>query len=214
MSLILEITTNEAHDFCVLYDGLSPLRKRIWDKISSLSRSWTDVKPSQSKLAEWCKCSRSAISEAFKIFKDYGWMDLLSRGWKRSKRILIHPTKRQIDVAGRCYFSQVRATHRATHTTTYQPKKSTSRVTSEIAIPQRVENMKISLDSKLKLSMVSEYIIQETIYQSQKKSKQGFKPNNAEKYFVETALKMAQKQGLKLDWRSYYFTKEKYERRV
>ncbi len=208
MSIYLEVKCDENLDFFEIYDMLSPLRKRIWNKIAEKCRSWTNVIPSQSTIAKWCDCSRSAVSEAFRIFKNHGWIYLQSRGWKKSKKICMPHSKQHIDVVNRKWFKTVRATHRATHTYNTYTKDTSSR-TGEIAIPQYLGKLDISTDSKIKLSLVPEHIYQETLYQCQKKSKLGFKPECAEKYFVGTAIKMAEKMGLKIDWRSYYYTKSK-----
>ncbi len=203
MSLYLKIDQDEASEFFEKYDSLSPLRKKIWNKAVALTNRWKVCNPSQTKIATWCMCSRSAVSEAFRIFKEWGWLALLSRGFKKSKTLLISHSKRQIDVFKRQYFKRVEATHRATYTySTF--KKITSRKTGSLHISEHLKKLNISLDAKLKLSLVSENIFQETKYQCEKKSKTGWKPRDETKYFIGTALGIAKNRGFKLDWPAYY----------
>lgn len=207
MALVLQIETSETYDFFVLYDNLSPLRQKIWNKIVQCCRDWTICVPAQATLAGWCGCSRSAVSEAFKIFKDYGWMSLQSRGWKRSKKIFIPHSKQQIDVIGRNYFKKIEATYRATYiSSTYKKRTSKDGLSASkpLDIPIWLMNLKISQEAKLKLSLLPESIFQETHHQCKRKAKLGFKPENEENYFVGTAFKIAEKKGVTINWRSYY----------
>ena len=214
MSLVLHIDTDENYDFFVLYDLLSALRKLIWNKLAKLTREWTNVMPSQSKLALWCGCSRSAVSEALQLFKSYGWIHLESRGWKRPKKILISHSKQQVDVKNRNYFKNVRtttsssakATHKATHTLYTEKKKTSKKEPCLIAIRHFLKKKEIPLEVQLKLSMVSEYAYQETLFQCDKRAKKGFKPDDEFRYFAQVAIKIAIKNGEKLDWPSYFYT--------
>jgi len=56
------------------------------------------------------------------------------------------------------------------------------------------------------LSLLPENIYQETLYQCEKKARSGFFPDDQVKYFVGTAVKMAQKNGIRIDWIKYYKT--------
>jgi hypothetical protein len=137
-------------------------------------------------------------------------MNLQSRGWKRSKTILVPHSKQQIDLVNRKYFKEVRATYRATHTlSTYRKTTSTDGLSAfqPLKIPIWLFNTKISNDAKLKLSLLSENVYQETLHYCQRRAKAGFKPDNEEKYFMGAAFKIAEKQGVKIDWRPYYNTK-------
>jgi hypothetical protein len=147
-----------------------------------------------------------------RLFQDYGWMNLHSRGWKRSKKISIHPSKLQIDKINRNYFKEVRATYRATHTIpTYRKRSSTDGLSASkpLDIPIWLMNLKISHDSKLKLALLPESVFRETHHQCLRRQKLGFQPDNAEKYFVGAAFKIAEKQGVKVNWPSYYYSKNK-----
>lgn len=208
MPLTLQIDADEKYEFFVLYDQLSPLRKKIWNKIADRCRAWTDMKASQSKIAEWCECSRSAISEALRLFQNYGWINLQSRGWKKSKRVHMPHTKQQIDVNNRNYFKEVRATYKATHTIPTYRKNTGKKDTGLIDICQRFKKKEIPIEVQLKLSMVSEYARQEAFYQCQKKAKKGFKPDDEARYIAQVAIKIAVKNGEKLDWPSYFYTRD------
>lgn len=198
MELWLKIDQDERSEFFELYDTLSPLRKKIWNKVVQKARHYKICNFSQSKLADWCDCSRSAISEAFKLFKEWGWLWLKSRGWKRTKTINIPLSKKQIDVTNRQYFKRVEATYRATHT--YSKYKSNTSRPGEIKIPDYLRKKDIPIEAKLKLSLVSEHIYQEAYYQCQKKCKNGWKPNDPIAYFVGTAMRMAEKSGIFVDY--------------
>lgn len=205
MSLYLKIDQDEAANFFEKYDTLSPLRKKIWQKTVALTRRWLVAQPSQSKIAAWCGCHRSTVSEAFRLFKKWGWLTLLSRGFKKSKTLLISTSKKQIDLYNRQYFKRVEATYRATHTySTY--KKRTSRETGTLDIAFYLRNLNISLDAKLKLSMVPEVIYRDALESAKSDAKKGKKFDNKERYLVGVAIKMAQKRGYPLNWGAYYRT--------
>lgn len=206
MALTLQLDTDELYDFFVLFDNLSPLRKRIWMKIVAMCRRWTISIPSQSTIAKWCKCSRSAVSEAYRIFQDYGWLVLQSRGWKRSKKHFISESKKQIDMQNRRYFKRVEATYRATHTVSSYKKNTSVKPTGEISIRERFKNRGIPLSVQLKLSMVTEACFEEAYFQCMKKADKGFKPDDECKYLCGVALSIAQKRGERLNWPAYYYT--------
>ncbi len=201
--LYLKIDQDENFEFFEKYDSLSPLRQKIWRKIADLCRKWVLCKPSQTKIAEWCGCCRSAVSEAFKLFKEWGWLSLLPRGWKKSKTLLIPHSKRQIDVVNRQYFKRVEATYRATHTySTY--RKVTGRKTGGLDIPIGIQKMNLSYENKLKFSLVSEKTRQDALESAKLDYSRGKIIHKQEDYVIGTAIKMAQKRGETLDWRAYY----------
>lgn len=163
--------------------------------------------PSQSKIAEWCGCSRSAVSEAFRIFQQHGWINLQSRGWKRSKSIFMPHSKQMIDTVNRKYFKRTEATYRATHT--YSIYKNITSRASEI--PKKSldpsllgKKLGFSNDGCLKLSLVSEHVQQEALKCAKELGKQGWLPHNQERYFIGMAFKMAEKCGEVIEWRKYY----------
>ena len=214
MDLYLKIDQDENFEFFEKYDALSPLRQKIWRKIADLARKWAVCKPSQSKIAKWCECSRSAVSEAFKLFKEWGWLSLLSRGWKKSKTLLIPHSKRQMDIINRQYFKRVEATYRATHT--YSIYKNNTSIDSE-AVKKSFNKLEpshlghklgFSIDGSLKLSLFSESIQQEALRKAKFLGKSGWRPDSDEKYFIGMMVKIAENQGQKIDWRSYYQAKK------
>jgi len=203
MSLYLKIDQDENAEFFQKYDTLSPLRKKIWDKIAECTRKWLVACPSQIKIATWLGCHRSAVSEAFKLFKEWGWLALLSRGFKKSKTLLISHSKRQIDVVNRQYFKRVEATYRATHTySTY--RKVTGRKAGRLDIPIYLQKLNLSLDQKLKLALVSEITYRDALESAKLDHSRGKKINEINGYVVGTAIKMAQKRGERLEWGKYY----------
>lgn len=204
MSLYLKIDADENAEFFTRYDMLSPLRQKIWNKICQLCRRWLVAKPSQSKIAEWCGCSRSAVSEAFKLFKEWGWLTLLSRGFKKSKTILISPSKTQLDVIKREYFKRVEATYGATHTYSIY-KNITGRRKGEILQPPKcVEKFGFELKDSLKMALVPEVTLQEALRKAKDLGKQGWRPDKDGPYLAGIAVNMAKNNGIALDWPSYY----------
>lgn len=209
MALYLKLETDENYDFFVLFDNLSPLRQKIWRKLVQKCQAWTLVQPNQTSIAKWCGCSRSAVSEAFRLFKDYGWLSLQSRGWKRSKKIFIPLSKQQIDLEKKDYFRSVKATYRATHTNITRETYTGKKTAGDIAIRHPLKNKEMPLELKLKLSMVSECTFNEALFQCKKIAKKGFKPNDEAKYLSGVCINIAKRKGEKLDWRSYYSTLNK-----
>lgn len=209
MSLFLQVDSNEQYQFYEKFDRLSPLRQRIWRKLIEKSRDYVVHKTNQSKLAKWCGCSRSAISEAFRIFKTYGWMWLQSRGWKRSKIIEIPISKRQMDLDKKSYFHRVQATYRATLTTSTR-KSSASTTGSQILglkIAPHLEKTKFCIKDKLKLSLVAENFYKAGMEAAEEKYNKGKLPSDRIfKYIIGTAISMAKKVGEKINWPSYYHT--------
>lgn len=206
MDLYLKIDQDENFQFFEKYDTLSPLRKKIWAKIVQIARKWVIAQPSQSKIALWCECSRSAVSEAFKLFREWGWLALVSRGFKKSKTLLIPHSKRQLDVVNRQYFKRVEATYGATHTYSMF-RKQTSNPTGclkPLEISTWLQKTTLSLDAKLKLSLFSEHTYQETLYSCKLQASKGNVFANPEQYFIGAAVKKAKQKGEKVDWKRYY----------
>ena len=205
--IVLKINQDEKYEFFCLFDKLSKLRKEVWKLIVWWCKRFTTAQPSQTRIAEKLGCCRSAVSEAFKLFKTYGWMFLTSRGFKKSKILGIPQHLQQIDLVNREYFRRVEATYRATHSYS-NIKKNTSKA-CEIKIPFYLEKKDLPLEVKLKLSLVPENVYQETYHQCKNRFKAGFRPRNDFKYFVDTALGIAKNNAIKINWPSYYRTLEK-----
>jgi len=207
MQLYLSVESDENYKFYEIFDRLSPLRKRIWKKITEKSRAYNVFKISQSKLATWCFCSRSAISEAFALFKSFGWMWLESTGWKRPKTINIPISKRQMDLDKKQYFHRVQATYTATLTTSTR-KCITSTTGSQnlgLKIAPHLEKVRISEQSKLKLSLVEENYYHSALERAKAKHAKGeLSPERIERYVVGTALNMAKTHGQNINWPGYY----------
>jgi hypothetical protein len=203
MNSIVKVHQDTSWSFFAKYDKLGALEKKIWQMAVWWVKRFPSAHPSQTKLSEKVGCSREHVNRAFSKFKDYGWIHLISRGHKRSKIISIPEPLIMIDVVKREYFKRIEITSDITHS--YSNYKSkTSRRTGPLVIPNYLQKLNISLDAKLKLSLVPEYIYQETKYQCQKKAKSGWKPDNEVKYLVGAAIRMAQNKGHKLEWEKYY----------
>ncbi len=210
-SLFLKIDADENYQFYEKFERLSPLRKKIWKKVVDKSRKYIVFKVRQSKLATWCECSRSAISEAFKLFKEYGWMWLQSTGWKRPKIIEISTSKKQMDLDKKSYFHRVQATYRATLTTS-TTKINTSRASSSFEVPLHIERLGISFKNKLKLSLVPENIYNQALETAKYHHAKGMEfKTSIENYVVGTAIRMAEKMKLPMNWKGYYQKMKDYK---
>ncbi len=216
----LEIEQDEIFTFRSLFDALSPLRKRIWKCILAYTLKYPHAIPRQKTIANDCGCSRSAISEAFRIFIDVGWLTLLSRGGHKSK-ILMIPPKYQSELLYKCKGKKIvrvvyeKATIRATpiiaNRSNTVSSTGTGNLTSPafqelIQIPPKINNLPLSFEDKLKLSMVPEWAYQETLYRVKKYHKSCHKIRDQGAYFVGTALNIFIKQGGKLPWGRFYKT--------
>lgn len=207
-TLYLEINQNEDYEFFTQYDTLSPLRKKIFRTLQKKVIQYPVCNVSQSTLAKWCGCSRSAVSEAFKLFRDWGWITLKSRGWKRPKTVQMPHSKQQIDVVERKYFKSVRATYRATHTYSNIYKyTSSSRVHQEIK--NRTKNLsdRFSYDQKLRLAGLA-YLDDEILLSSdriyQENLSKGKKIDNRIEYTISIGLNLCKKHGYKYPWKEVY----------
>jgi hypothetical protein len=137
-------------------------------------------------------------------------MALESRGKRRSKILHLVNSIAQIDLVDRQYFKRVEITSQITHS--YHSRRVFTSKTSHLAkqqkepikIPPLAIKMNFSSTNALKLGLVSECVVQETLYQCKKKGQAGFRPQNEESYFVGMAINIAKKRGEKLDWQAYY----------
>lgn len=201
--LILKINQDEKYEFFYHYDTLGDLQKKIWNAAVWWCKTFPNAHPRQQKIAEYVGCSRKHVNSTFKKFIQLGWLILISRGAKRAKILFVGDSLLQIDLVNREYYKRVEVTHEVTHNITTK-KKHTSRGAGEIPIPHYLERLKISRESKLKLSLLPEKIYQETLHTCKKLSASGWQPENGEKYFVGTAIRLAENQGIRPDWRRYY----------
>lgn len=208
----IEIEVDEERKFHEVFDALSPLRQKIWLKLVWYVYTFPIVKPSQSTIARACHCSRQAVSEAFRIFKAHSWMVLISRGWMKSKTILISdhlmsPEMYKNRGIKRVVFPYERATYGATHIKTSIKDKKTSTTGEfkpEPKIQEHLKKLDIPFDAKLKLSTLSQDIYTKALESCQKKAVNGFKPDNPIAYFIGTAFKIAEKENFKPNWSVYY----------
>lgn len=207
MSLYLKIDQDASANFFTLYDPLGRLEKKIWDAARWWVKKFPCAHPKQIKIADHIGCSRKHVNRAFSKFKSYGWLYLTSRGARRTKILGIPTHLIAMDLVNREYFKRIEVTSKVTHSSSRFPNTTsrTCRLKKEpLVIPKLAQKLGYSEDSGKKLALVPEYILQETLYQCQKMGKRGFKPDKEERYFVETALKMAQDKGHKLEWRRFY----------
>ena len=209
-----KITVKEDHlfSFFKVYDKLGKHQKKILRRLIWYYNKYPNAHPSQEKIAAGIPCSREHVNRTIALFKSYGWLWLDFRGPRKTKTIKMHDWLALIDLDKRQWFRRIEITSEITHS--YLPNKrytggKTGGAIPPLSIPNYLQNLRISLDSKLKLSLVSQHTYQETLHACKRKSEKGFFPKNEEKYFVGFALKMAMKKGEKIDWPSYYKIVEK-----
>jgi len=94
---------------------------------------------------------------------------------------------------------------------TYKEKKKQSKERI-ITIPERIDKMDLPYEIKLKLSLVPEGIFQNVLDSARWKHKHGWVIRDQNNYVVGAAIKMAQKQGIRLDWPAYYSSLKKHQK--
>lgn len=214
MSLVLKIDQNEATEFFSQYDLLGRVEKKIWQAVAWWVKKFPSAFPKQEKIAEKLNCSRKHVNRTLQKFIKYGWLTLHSRGKNRTKVLGIPAYLIAIDLNKRKYFKSIEVTSEVTHSISSR-KRNTGTVPDKPAggffhpleISNHLKNLKnLPLEAKLKLSLVSEHIFQEALYSAKLQAKKGVKFRDEIGYVVGTAIRMAEKQKIKLDWPAYYRT--------
>lgn len=208
--LQMTISQDENFEFFARYDKLGPIQQQIWRAAVWWCKRFPSAHPCQETLAKKVGCSREHVNRTFFRFQLWGWLTLESRGKKRAKILHIPDSLLQLDVVNRKYFKRVEITSKITHS--YPSRRVFTSKTSHLAkqqkepikIPPLAIKMNFSSTNALKLGLVSECVVQETLYQCKKKGQAGFRPQNEESYFVGMAINIAKKRGEKLDWPAYY----------
>ena len=217
----LQVEQDEIYTFQSSYRLLSVLRQRIWLRVLWYVSTYPTAFPTQKRLAESCNCSRSAISEAFRIFQDLGWLVLISRGYKKSKVLIVPPQFQAPELyqgngLKKTSFVYERATYRATPIKISIKEEETSKATGSLkslfeeeigkSLPHYISRLNISIQDKVKLSLVSERAYQDAKHHYNRMIKKGFKPKNEVRYFVGTAINIAINLGEVINWFHYYKT--------
>ena len=143
--LILKIYQDELYEFFQRYDMLGDLQKEIWKKIVTWCKVYPCAFPCQSTIADELGCSRKHVNRTLKKFQEFGWIILISRGFKKAKRLFIGESYRQIDLINRNYFKRVEIISERTQNYSNE-KNTTSEGTGSLAIPQYLEKLNISLE--------------------------------------------------------------------
>lgn len=233
--IIFEISSDEAYLFFQLYDQLGETQRKIWKAAVWWCRRFPKAFPNQRTVADHVGCSRKHVNRTFSLFKKHGWVRLISRGRKQTKILSIPYHLIQLDVVKREYHAKVEVTSKVTHsknniyintssqTGDFQESKKKglgikhnmyyvkSKTNYLITIPIKINSFKISYESKLKLSLLPENCVARAIEKCKWKAAHGFvleDRSKQEKYCVETAIKMAENEGYKIEWWKYYKMKE------
>lgn len=205
--LTLSVNEDLNFEFFSEFDKLGNKEKEVWRLLVWWTKRFPTAYPSQTTIARKAECTREHVNRSISKFKKLGWIALGSRGPKKTKYIIIPLHLLQMDLVKREYFRRVDITSKITHSYSRKPRITGTNgpvAPKPLDVPNWLEKLGISFDSKLKLSLLPESVFQETLYQCTKKAKQGFKPDNEERYFVGTAFRIAEKGGVKVDWKSYY----------
>lgn len=220
MALHIELNQDELWNFFALYDQLGQLQQKIWQRIVWYCTRYPNAHPTQEKIAKGIPCSRKHVNRTLALFQQHGWLHLSSRGPRRAKCLIVLHQFLVIDVSRRQYSRKVEVTSKVTHSDSIEIR--TSRVTGTINfskkgerqvkldIPLWLEKKPFSHENKLKLSLCSHEAYSQAYSETGDRLNCGWKIGNMEDYLVESTIKIAQKRGEKLNWRSFYIAKEEY----
>lgn len=209
MKITLEVEQDAAFNFFSEYDKLGNMQKDIWRAAVWWCKRFPSAHPKQARIAEKVGCRREHVNRAFSKFKKFGWMYLTSRGARRTKVIGIPIHLLSLDLIKRQYFAKIERTSERTHSYSRLPKhtsKETGDSFHELQIPDYLQKTKFSIEQRLKLSMIPENFYRNGIESVNYHLKNGVKIGDPAAYVVGAALNMAQKSGIKLDWKRYYKT--------
>ena len=214
MTLILKIDQNETYNFFQEYTKLGPLEQKIWKSAVWWATKHPTAFPKQGRIAEYVGCRREHVNRAFAKFQKFGWLSLVSRGSWKTKILVIPNHLLAIDFSKKDYYKKIHITRERTHR--YSKLKSitsnedTGDSSNEISIADHLKSLKISLESKLKLSFFNESVYQQALECAKyAHSKKTLRDDKVEKYVVETAIRIGAKQNMKIDWKKYYKFLEK-----
>lgn len=157
----------------------------------------------------------------------YGWVSWRSRGkWDTNEYTLL-PGLVDIDLSNNQCFARDLITPSITPSTisnknhTSKPetgglnekldKGKAIRKQKLINIPERIDKFNLPYEIKLKLSMVPEGIFQNVLDSAKWKHENGWVIRDQNNYVAGAAIRMAQQQGIKLDWPAYYASMRNYQ---
>lgn len=202
----ITITQDQLYEFFVNFDTLSRKQKELWKLIVWWAKKFPNAHPCQLRLAHQIGCTREHVNRTLAKFKKWGWLSLNDRGRRQTKTLGIPANLLATDVVNRQYFKRLEITSEITHS--YSSYRTlTSKPKGEIlTVPLSVQKFNFSLQDGLKMALVPESVRQEALRTARKLGAQGWRPNNQGAYVAGIALNMAEKQGHKLDWKSYYRT--------
>jgi len=212
----LEISQDHLYEFFQFYDTLGNVQQKIWKAVSWWCKKFPCAYPKQEKIAQNIGCSRKHVNRTLDLFKKLGWISLISRGNKRTKILSIPHHLIQIDLIKRKFFKKVEVTSEVTHSYSSYARhtsKASHLAThhqKNIEIPEIAIKLNCSRENSLKLGLLSEFILQETLHECKRVGKSGFRPQCEESYFVGIAMNIAKKQNFKVEWPRYYSQVNKF----
>lgn len=204
---------------------LSPLQKKFFRLLQWSFRKQPKVFPGQQHLADILKCSREWVNKMLRKFFSFGWITWISRGRKRSNEYQMPPELVSLDLSKNQSLTKESFTPPFTHIPMNTSRTTSIRETGSlnekfvkkrayekriIHIPERIDRFKIPYEIKLKLSMVPEGILNLALETARHQSKKGWQISHENNYVAGTAIRMAQKQNIKLDWPAYYSSMKNY----
>jgi hypothetical protein len=223
MQITLNITTDNHWDFFTEFDKLGEMQKQIWMTTRWWVKRFPLAFPKQQKIADEVGCTRKHVNNTFKKFKQLGWLHLMSRGARRTKVLGVPHHLVSIDPYDRKAFRRVEVTSEVTHSIS-NIKRNTSNLPgvfsnkfgqkigppkTGLVIPHYIQKTKLSLQRKLKLSLLPQNIYENALETTKRKHAAKLLGNDSdriERYMIGTAFKMAKKASIPINWALYYNT--------
>lgn len=212
----LEITESFLFEFYKHYDKLGTKQKKIFQFVQWYCRRFPAAFPRQETIAERVGCTRKHVNRTLQVFQNLGWLYLCSRGCKRSKILCLVDSLVVLQISKRQYFRKTEVTTQVTHSSSKAKHKASGGLSflgiersenETLTIPDFLQKAKLSLDQKLKLSMLPESYYRRAIETTDYKMKSGKLPKDRERlnsYMVGAAIGMAKKDNYQIPWRKYY----------
>ena len=163
----------------------------------------------QETIAKECKCTRKHVNKTLRLFKEIGLLTLIYQGRKRPRLIKflqpVHKIFSYVEVTSKVTAEGIESIKETSNEELAYFKEILEKEEGQrtIVFPNYIQNLGISYENKLKLSICSEsayYTALETARIRAKKKE----IKNIENYVVGTAISIEQKRGTTLNWKYYY----------
>lgn len=208
------------------YCLLTALQKRLFKLMQWYARKHPALFMAHQTLADHLKCKRETVCRMLKKFLLYGWIKWRSRGKWDTNEYTLPKELIELDLSNNHRFRRDSITPSITPNTMNRKNPTSKGNTGSsytrfgkgkpppteriITIPERIDRLNLPYEIKLKLSMVPESYFQSALDSAKWKKAHGYKINDPNNYVAGSAIKMAKKQGVKLDWPAFYSSMKNY----